>query len=103
MIEPFQHSSFKKHQENLLNQDDKEDYLRKKRSISYDLKPHLIYKANFQSFEKPINNNKNESIDINHDNDSYINNTEWIDIHRKFFWYFFSEFCKFKQKCSLLC
>lgn len=87
MIEPFKHSDFRKHQEEWLDlpQATEDNYLhkRKRRSISIDLRPHLIYKATPQFFEDPVA--KKNLVNLSPDPDSYINNTEWVDINRECF------------------
>uniref|UniRef100_A0A7E4W1Q7 Peptidase M12B domain-containing protein n=1 Tax=Panagrellus redivivus TaxID=6233 RepID=A0A7E4W1Q7_PANRE len=97
MIEPIERKEYRNHQERTQqdlsadepdnsnetsNEEDTvdENSLRRRRSLSIDLRPHLIFRAPRQSFEHPISDHStNETVD----DYTYENTTEWVDTNRR--------------------
>ena len=94
LIEPFKSTEFRNHQKAISEDSDEKDFeeietngvrkRRRRRSISVDMQPHLIFRAQPRSFDEPIEKSK-INISQTFNEDTYENNTEWIDITRKFY------------------
>lgn len=93
LIEPFESTEFRVHQKAYNLPQDSDDnknaalegnsvHKRRRRNISIDLRPHLIFRAQPRTFddpvEKPSSNSTYKTV-----GGTYENNTDWIDITRK--------------------
>uniref|UniRef100_A0AC35GT07 Peptidase M12B domain-containing protein n=1 Tax=Panagrolaimus sp. PS1159 TaxID=55785 RepID=A0AC35GT07_9BILA len=103
LIEPFESTEFRVHQKayDLPQESDDKDgddknanfeggnnirKRRRRRSISTDLKPHLIFRAQPRTFDEPIEKPTNVNNSSSYNNiveKTYENNTDWIDITRR--------------------